>query len=112
MTDALVAVSYTHLDPARASATDLFMARMPDLDALLKDPAVQQRNEVEWLHNQTVGRFDKFTPYLALEEQELPRWKQQCPEAYGIAEFTARRQEMCIRDRPCTASLNRSPPGS
>jgi len=46
-------------DPARASATDLFMARMPELDALLKDPAVRQRNEVEWLYDQTVGRFDK-----------------------------------------------------
>ena len=31
---------------------------------------MSQRNEVEWLSDQTVGRFNKFTPYLALEEQE------------------------------------------
>ena len=92
------ALAEMNADPARSSATDLFMARMPELDALLKDPAVRQRNEVEWLYDQTVGRFDKFTPYLALEEQELQRWKEQCPAAYGIAEFTARRLAQRTQD--------------
>ena len=44
------ALAEMNAEPARASATDLFMARMPELDALLKDPAVRQRNEVEWLY--------------------------------------------------------------
>jgi len=92
------ALTEMNADPARAAAADMFLERMADLDALLKEPAVQQRNEVEWLYDQTVGRFNKFTPYLALEEQELQKWKEQCPEAYGIAESTGRRLSQRMQD--------------
>ena len=68
-----------NVDPARTAATDLFLQRMPGLDAILADPAIQQRSAVEWLYDQTVGRFAKVTPYLGFEEQELATVERKMP---------------------------------
>jgi Domain of unknown function (DUF3854) len=83
---------------ARSTAADLFLAKMPDIDAMLKEPEVKQRILMEWLLDQTAGRIQKFTPYLVQEEQELQHWKDQCPAAFLLAQTEAQRASQRLQD--------------
>jgi hypothetical protein len=92
------ALAGMNADPSRAAATNLFIERIPGLKETLAHPAVQHRNAVEWLYDQTAGRFAKVTPYMDVEEAELARWQQTCPEAYKLAEEAARRLSQKVQD--------------
>jgi hypothetical protein len=86
-------------DPLRASCARHLLNNLPDLDAALKEPAVQQRIALEWLFEQTAGRIQRFTPYLAREEQELVNWHEQCPGAYGDASTHAEKLSRAVQER-------------
>ena len=92
------ALAGMNADPSRAAATNLFIERIPGLKETLAHPAVQHRNAVEWLYDQTAGRFAKVTPYMDVEEAELARWQQTCPEAYKLAEEPAQPQSFLHHD--------------
>ena len=77
----------------------------------LSQPDLLRRDKIEWLYGETVDRIGKFTPYLPSEERALGEWKEQCPQAYTLAEQAARKaaqayQDRSRRDRPAPATIS------
>lgn len=84
---------------ARKEAAQHLLAQLPTLNQALDEPSVIRRDHIEWLYAQTVDRIHTFTPYLTKEEKELERWKEQCPDAFTLADQTARRAAQIFQDR-------------
>ncbi len=86
--------------PLRAAvAQPLLESLPPSIREALNQPEVVRRDRIEWLYGETVDRIRKFTPYLPSEEQALEEWKKQCPQAYSLAEQTARKSVQANQDR-------------
>jgi len=86
--------------PVRAEVAQHLLENLPpSIREALSQPEVVRRDRIEWLYAETVDRIHKFTPYLASEEQSLEEWKRQCPQAYGLAEQSARKAVQAYRDR-------------
>lgn len=85
--------------PVRQQAVQLIAQEMPELARTLDQPEVVQGDVIEWLYEETAGRIARFTPYLTQEEEAVARWKEECPEAYALAEAAARRGSTSFQDR-------------
>ena len=93
-------------DSARAEIASSILEKHPRLVTILSDSNVQQRNQIEWLYDQTASRFEKHTPYISMEDMELSRWKAECPIPYQLAEMEAAK----VADRIVT-TLRQEPSG-
>ena len=98
--------------PLRVAVAQYLLANLPgSIAEALSQPDLLRRDKIEWLYGETVDRIAKFTPYLPSEERALGEWKEQCPQAYTLAEQAARKaaqayQDRSRRDRPAPATIS------
>jgi hypothetical protein len=86
--------------PLRVAVAQYLLANLPgSIAEALSQPDLLRRDKIEWLYGETVDRIGKFTPYLPSEERALGEWKEQCPQAYTLAEQAARKAAQAYQDR-------------
>ena len=101
-----------HAGPLRVAVAQYLLENLPgSIAEALSQPDLLRRDKIEWLYGETVDRIAKFTPYLPSEERALGEWKEQCPQAYTLAEQAARKaaqayQDRSRRDRPAPATIS------
>lgn len=59
--------------------------KLADLIETMNSPVVLQRLRVEWLHEITVGRFERTVPYLYREEELVQQWKVYCDKLQDLS---------------------------
>lgn len=83
----------------RKEAVDGLLKAHGTIRAILSQPIIMERNQLEWLYDNTVGRINWFTPHLTAEERALDNWRQAYASIgepnknpWAIADIESRRQ--------------------
>lgn len=82
----------------------------PLLD-LLHEEAVRQRLRIEWLHEATLGRFERTVPYLHQEDRLIQDWQHACAQwkesSFNPYETAAQEAERVAQDQGLAESTRR-----